>query len=283
MKADLHLHSNASDGAHSPAEVTEFCRRANVGVMSLTDHDTTAGLDEAAAAARLAGIRFLRGVEISSQWAGRSVHVVALGVPQANGQFEDFLAHVRALRLERSRRIGAKFAEIGIPGAWKGAVSEAGGPENLSRTHFALWLLHSGGVAHYEDAFERYLGAGGPCAVPRNWPQMEEVVSFIRACGAEPVLAHPGRYRLEVGWQEEALVDAFCGAGGRSIEVASGSQSEASGRRFAEIARRRGLYASVGSDWHSERSKRPMPGTVAQVPSDLTPVWSLFFEDSTQS
>ena len=173
--------------------------------------------------------------------------------------------------------------KIGIPGAWEGAVSEAGGPENLSRTHFALWLLHSGGVTHYEDAFERYLGAGGPCAVPRNWPQMEEVVSFIRACGAEPVLAHPGRYRLEVGWQEEALVDAFCGAGGRSIEVASGSQSEASGRRFAEIARRRGLYASVGSDWHSERSKRPMPGMVAQIPSDLTPVWSLFFEDSTQS
>ena len=136
--------------------------------------------------------------------------------------------------------------------------------------------METGVVKNQQQAFDRYLGEGGPAYVEAPWPSLEEGVRFLLERGALPILAHPGRYRLRRGWEADAMIDAFLAAGGKGIEVTSGSQSAEANVHYAQVARDRKLLASTGSDWHSDRSPRPRPGCQPPLPADLTPVWTLF-------
>ena len=275
MQVDMHMHSSASDGALAPAALVALCAQERVRLMSLTDHDTMAGVPEAARAAEAHGVGLVPGAEISTLWAGQTIHVVGLGLDPASTGVAQFFADVSEKRERRGREMAAAFERLGIPGAYEGAVALAGGTtENLSRTHFALWLLQNGFIRNYQEAFDKYLSRGRPCSVDVAWPSVPAAVDFICAEGGIAVLAHPGRYKYESAWAEAALLDAFKQAGGRAIEVTSGSQGERANVHFAEAARQMGFLASTGSHWHSERSKRPLPGGQPALPNDLTPVWT---------
>lgn len=277
MPVDMHMHSNASDGALAPEAVVSLCARQNVRLMSLTDHDTMAGVPAAAKAAESLGIRFVPGVEASTLWAGQTIHVVGLGLDPQSPGVAAFFADVSEKRERRGREMGAAFEKLGMPGAYEGAVELAGGKtDNLSRTHFGLWLLREGYIRQYQEAFDKYLSRGRPCSVDVVWPSVPEAVEFIRREGGIAVLAHPGRYKYQNAWEEAALLETFRDAGGRAIEVTSGSQGERANIHFADVAREMGFLASTGSDWHSERSKRPFPGGQPPLPRDLTPVWVEF-------
>ncbi len=276
MLVDLHMHSNCSDGALTPEEVVALAAKNGVELMSLTDHDTVIGIGRARAEAARRGIRFVSGVEISSRWGGKGIHVVGLNLKTEGPAIEDFFKDVVTKREKRGRIMGERFEDIGISGAYEGALSLAGNKDVLSRTHFALWLHQRGIVSTCQEAFDRYLKPGCPCSVDVDWPKVEESVAFILAQGGVPVLAHPGRYHFADEWMAVELLRHFKTAGGVAIEVCSGSQTRADDVRLAVLAREMDFLASTGSDWHSVRSKRPEPGTQPQLPAGLTPVWTLF-------
>ncbi len=246
---DLHCHSTASDGALQPAEVVRRAAGRGVDVLALTDHDQLDGLAEAREAAREAGIRFVDGVEISVTWRGQTIHVVGLNITAGLAEIGKELERVRSGRLNRARRMADDLAAAGVPGAYEGALRYAENPHMVGRTHFARYLVEAGVVRNTQSAFHRFLVPGKPGYIAIEWAQLGAAVRWIVAAGGQAVLAHPGRYSLSARALDE-LVGEFKSAGGEGIEVVTGSHSPDQYALFGEMARKHGLAASRGSDFH---------------------------------
>jgi predicted metal-dependent phosphoesterase TrpH len=217
-------------------------------------------------------MRFLAGVEISVSWAGRTVHVVGLGIDPANEALAGGLAGVRAGRHERARLIGAALDAAGVPDAFEGARRFASNPALISRTHFARHIVASGVCANVSAVFGRFLAEGLPGYVAHRWAALEQAVGWIRGAGGTAVLAHPGRYRV-TELERDALIGQFTDAGGEAIEVVSGSHTPAQYLEFARVALRHGLAASRGSDFHGPGEGRVDLGGLPPLPRTLAPVW----------
>jgi predicted metal-dependent phosphoesterase TrpH len=271
VNIDLHCHSNVSDGALPPAEVARRAARAGVDVWALTDHDQLGGLDEARAAARAEGMRFIDGVEISVTWRGSTLHVLGLRIDPANGSLLTGLERVRGGRIERARQIARELAEAGIEGAFEGAMRLAENPEMIARTHFARFLAGTGAVADLSDAFRRFLVPGKPGYVPHQWAVLADAVKWILAAGGQAVLAHPGRYGLSAGAMQ-ALLGEFRAAGGEALEVVTGSHSPEQMRLFGALAAKHQFAASRGSDFHGPKEGAEF-GSLPPLDPALRPVW----------
>jgi 3',5'-nucleoside bisphosphate phosphatase len=226
LNADLHCHSVVSDGTLAPAALVDLAHANGVALFALTDHDETAGIAEASARAAQLGLPFVAGVEVSVTWASETVHVVGLRVDPKDPALVAGLARTRAGRTERAREIGHELEQVGIPGAFEGALRHARNPDLVSRSHFARYIVESGHCASVGEVFGRYLIAGKPGYVPHRWATLEDALSWIRGAGGVPVLAHPGRYDLgEIAF--ECMLDAFVEHGGTAIEVVCGSHAPA--------------------------------------------------------
>jgi predicted metal-dependent phosphoesterase TrpH len=269
---DLHLHSTASDGRLEPAALVQYVHAGGVRMMALTDHDTTAGLQDAASAAAALDMCFVAGIELSADWRGRTVHVLGLAIdPTAAG----LSLGVRRLGGERERRaieIARRLDRAGAPGteALRRIREQAALP---TRTHFARSLAELGTVRSLAEAFERYLGHGRPAAVRSAWPAMAEALSWILAAGGVAVLAHPLRYKLSAGARRE-LAREFKDLGGAAAEVVCGGAGPAQVEQAASLALRSGLAGSVGSDFHDPVIPWNRPGRLAKLPSPVRPVWA---------
>lgn len=272
MNADLHCHSNVSDGLLAPAEVARRAHAGGVTVWSLTDHDELGGQSEARAAAEALGIRYLPGVEISVTWAARTLHVVGLGVDPSCPTLVEGLRATRNGRTARAQAMAAALEAVGIPGAYEGALRFVSNPDLISRTHFARFLVEKGFAPSTADVFDRFLGEGKPGYVPHRWATLEHAVSWIGAAGGIAVIAHPGRYSY-TPLEFDALFGTFVDLGGRAIEVVTGSHTPDQYREYADVARRFGFEASRGSDFHAPGEGRVELGALPPLPPDLTPVW----------
>lgn len=272
LRADLHSHSTVSDGLLDPGELVRRAASCGVELLALTDHDDTAGLAEACAAADAIGMGFVGGVEISVSWNDTTVHVVGLGIDPGNAALRTGLAKMREGRECRARCMGEALEAIGIRGALAGASALAANPELVSRTHFARYLASTGIVPGVREAFDRYLARGRPGYVAHHWADLADAVGWIRAAGGIAVAAHPGRYRLG-GRVLDGFLEDFKACGGAAIEVSSGARSDADVRTFSRAARRHGLLASAGSDFHGPGESPADLGCNAPLPDDLTPVW----------
>ena len=273
LNADLHSHSTVSDGTLSPRELVLRAAQQGVELFALTDHDELGGLAEAAACAEQVGLAFVPGVEISVTWAGRTVHVVGLGIDPDDAALREGLATVRSGRTERARQMAAALAAVGIGGAFDGALKYVGNPELISRTHFARFLVESGVCPDTHSVFRRYLTNGHPGYVPHQWARLADAVRWISGAGGVAVIAHPGRYSRFSATVEYALFTEFLGHGGRGVEVMTGSHGEAERLRYADTALEFGLFASRGSDFHSPEESRTDLGALPHLPGRLTPVW----------
>ncbi|MBI0327957.1 3',5'-nucleoside bisphosphate phosphatase [Burkholderia plantarii] len=272
MNADLHCHSNVSDGHLAPAEVARRAHAAGVTLWALTDHDEVGGQAAAREAAEALDMRYLSGVEVSVTWASRTVHVVGLNIDPLNAALVDGLHQTRNGRAGRAKEMAEQLAAIGIPGAYEGALRHVSNPDLISRTHFARFLVEAGYAASTSEVFARYLGDGKPGFVPHRWATLADAVGWIRAAGGEAVIAHPGRYPytpVEFG----ALFGEFIDLGGRAIEVVTGSHTPDQYREYADVARRYGFEASRGSDFHAPGESVVELGSLPPLPPDLTPVW----------
>lgn len=276
LSIDLHCHSTASDGVLSPQQVVARAHANGVEVLALTDHDETAGLQPAGDVAEQLDMHFVPGVEISVTWAGRTVHIVGLCIDPDDTAFAEGLAQIRAGREERAREMGRRLDVLGFPGAYEGAMTFVSNPALVSRTHFARYLVEQGHCRHMQEVFDRYLGDRKPGDVPVQWASLEEAVQWIRSAGGVAVIAHPGRYRYsELEFTE--FFSAFKDLGGDAIEVVTGSHSPDEYARYADVARRYGFTASVGSDFHGPSEGRLDLGELPPLPAGLTPVWHDWF------
>lgn len=273
LNADLHCHSTESDGWLSPTDVVQRAAANGVELLALTDHDTTAGLAEAAETARAANLPFVPGVEVSVSWHDETIHIVGLGIDPDNAELDAGLRQVRSGRDARAQRMSDALAQIGIRGVLEGALAYARNPALVSRAHFARYLVKIGIAPDINTVFKHYLVRGKPGFVETQWADLGEAVRWILAAGGLPVVAHPGRYRLSDDDMEK-LLGEFVDAGGVGIEVVSGSHSSSKVGKFARYARNFGLLASRASDFHGEKESRVDLGHCEPLPENVTPVWT---------
>jgi predicted metal-dependent phosphoesterase TrpH len=183
------------------------------------------------------------------------------------------LRATRGGREARAREMSDGLAQVGIAGAYDGALKYVGNPELISRTHFARYLVEVGACTDTSDVFRRFLTEGKPGFVPHRWASLGDAVRWIDQAGGIAVIAHPGRYKFSPT-EEYALFSEFIGHGGRGVEVITGSHTEADYRKYADRALEFELLASRGSDFHSPGESHTDLGTLPDLPAKLTPVWS---------
>jgi predicted metal-dependent phosphoesterase TrpH len=274
INADLHCHSIISDGTLTPEDLALRAHKNGVQLWSLTDHDVIGGQKRAQLAAQNLGMKYLGGVEISVSWMGQTIHIVGIGIDPENPTLIEGLRKTRDGRSARGKEIARQLEVIGIPGVYEGALTYAGNPELLSRTHFARYLVEKKVCLSIDDVFKNYLVEGKPGYIGHEWASLEESVEWITAAGGIAVIAHPGRYRLS-DMQKHELYQAFKNAGGKGIEVITGSHTPSQYEEYAKIAQQYGFYASRGSDFHDPDESRIDLGQLPHLPSTLQPVWSL--------
>ena len=272
LSVDLHCHSTVSDGVLTPDAIATRAFERGVNIWALTDHDELSGQALARQTAEQHGMKYLSGVEISVTWAGKTVHIVGLGIDAQDSGLLEGLRQTRDGRADRAKRIGTNLERLGMPGAFEGALTYAGNPELISRTHFARYLVEKGFCPNVQIVFDRYLSDDGPAHEPMQWAKLETAVSWIRSAGGIAVIAHPGRYHY-TETQFGAFFDAFKDCGGLGIEVVTGSHSTEQFSHYAQVARDYGFLASCGSDFHSPKESRHDLGSLPALPADLTPVW----------
>jgi predicted metal-dependent phosphoesterase TrpH len=248
---DLHTHSTCSDGTDPPERIPELAKAAGCTAVALTDHDTLAGLERARRAASALGIELVPGCEVSCAYRGGSAHVLVYFVEGAEGPFQDELAHLRQDRVVRNRLLVEKLVSLGIPLSYEEVVAEAAGEESAGRPHVAAVLVRHGAAASIPDAFDRWLAAGRPAHVPKARVSPVTIAELARASGGVAVLAHP--LSLDLGPSElSAAVAELAGAGFGGIEAFYGRYSPHERAALADVARRHGLVATGGSDYHGE-------------------------------
>lgn len=271
LNYDLHSHSTASDGTLSPAALVERAHANGINVLALTDHDATAGLDEARITADVLGLTLVPGIEISVTWKDQTIHILGLHIDPANEALQNGLTRLRKFRDWRAEEIGRGLEQHGIPEAYQGAKKYAHG-SIVSRTHFARFLVEHGHAADLSQVFKRFLVRGRPGYVAGDWAVLEDAVGWIRAAGGEAVIAHPGRYKLSAT-HRRSLFSAFKECGGVAIEVISGSHSQDEHGTMVSYARQFGFLASVGSDYHGPLNPWMELGKLPELPSGCIPIW----------
>jgi predicted metal-dependent phosphoesterase TrpH len=270
--ADLHSHSNVSDGTLSPEAIAARAAAQGVELWALTDHDELGGQRRAREAAGDLGMDYLTGTEISVTFAGETVHIVGLGFDADNADINAGLAHTRSGRRVRAQMMADGLAAVGIAGAFEGALRYVSNPDLISRTHFARFLVESGVCPDTHSVFRKFLTEGHPGYVPHEWARLGDAVKWITGAGGIAVIAHPGRYKFSPT-AEYALITEFIAHGGQGVEVMTGSHSAAEHIRYADTAVEFGLLASRGSDFHSPGESRTELGRLPDLPGRLNPVW----------
>ena len=272
LNADLHCHSNVSDGTLTPEEVAERAHRNGVELWSLTDHDEIGGQERARDAAHRLGMSYLSGSEISVTFAGRTVHIVGLGFDANDTDLAHGLAATRGGREQRARNMAADLERVGVYGAFEGALKYVGNPDLISRTHFARYMVEIGVCKELSDVFKRYLTEGKPGYVEHRWAKLSDAVRWITEAGGVAVIAHPGRYDLTPN-EEFALFDEFKALGGLGVEVVTGSHTVPEYQKYADLACELDLLASRGSDFHDPKESHTDLGTLPALPKRVRPVW----------
>ena len=274
LNADLHCHSVISDGTLTPEALAARAHANGVELWSLTDHDEIGGQRRAAVAAKALGMGYLSGTEISVSFAGHTVHIVGLGFDTEDPRLVEGLKTTRGGRHERAKDMAAGLAKVGIHGGFEGALTYAGNPDLISRTHFARFLVETGVCKDTHEVFRRFLTEGKPGFVPHRWASLGDAIRWIRECQGVAVIAHPARYGF-TPTEEFALFTEFKNHGGQAVEVVTGSHSAQEAIVYADMAREFDLAASRGSDFHSPDESHTDLGSLPWLPGDLTPVWEL--------
>ncbi|WP_164498049.1 RNase RNM [Pectobacterium versatile] len=269
---DLHSHTTASDGLLTPTALVSRAVDMRVSVLAITDHDTTAGLDEAqnAIAQQRLPLRLIPGVEISTLWENHEIHIVGLGMDIAHPALTGLLQQQAECRQSRAEQIAARLEKNRIPDALAGAQRLATGGQ-ITRAHFARYLIELGIAANMNQVFKKYLAKGKTGYVPPQWCTIPQAIEAIHQSGGVSVLAHPGRYDLTAKWLKRLLA-TFAESGGIAMEVAQCQQAPDERTQLGRYARDFNLMASQGSDFHLPCAWIEL-GRKLWLPADVEPVW----------
>lgn len=268
-RADLHLHSNKSDGLLSPWQLVELAAKSGLKAIGLTDHDSVDGIQEALEASARHGLELIPGVELSSYHRGRDVHVLGYFIRLNDPELSDYLELFKAERLRRAQKIVAKLNALGVSIALEEIMPKAL-HGNIGRPHIAEVLVERGHVSSVEEAFCRFLGDDGPACVPKYAISPQKAIEIIHRSGGLAALAHAGAYGDEA-FLYEAVRMGFDG-----LEIFHPHNSPGSESRLEYFAKKRGLFVCGGSDCHGGRNGEVRMG-VYTVPYRLVEEMKLHF------
>ena len=265
ITVDLHMHTTASDGRLTPTELVQLAASKGLQTISVSDHDTTAGLVEAQRAVdTVPGMRLIPGVELSCDVPGGEVHMLGYFMDVDDSGFQDILATFRQGRLARGEGMVKKLAEFGMHIEWE-RVLEIAGDASVGRPHVADALVEAGYFTERSDAFREYLGRNGKAYVERSKLTPPDAVKLLNDVGGVAVFAHPWfERRGNEPEPEQSLIDTveeLKAAGLHGMEVHYSMYDEATVDWLADVARAYDLIPCGGSDYHhSGNSKEPLPG-----------------------
>lgn len=245
---DLHVHSTKSDGSYTPSELVDYAIQKGLTAFALTDHDTTDGIDEARKAAKGKPIEVIPGIEFSSEYGGRDIHIVGLYIDYQSDYFKRRLTNFVNGRIIRNREMCRRLTEHGIPVAYEDLTAEF--PDSvITRAHYAKYLLSHGYTRSLKEAFERYIGDNCPCFVPRKKITPMRAVEIILKAGGIPILAHPVLYHMSNA-KLDNLVCELKDVGLVGLEAVYSTYSSSEERDMRRLAAKYDLCISGGSDFH---------------------------------
>jgi len=253
LKADIHMHSTCSDGGYTPDELMKKCAEAGLTIVSLTDHDTTAGIEQARKVAEKYQMTFINGIELSTRIEGKSVDILGYGFDIDDQTLQATLAFHRNMRKARMDEMIMKCQEHGLHISIEDVKEQVTG-ETYSRPHLAKALINKGYVDSVSEAFDKYIGYGKPCYVLKENEMIpEEAISLIHQAGGVAIVAHPVFYDLDdhiFNWFEMYGLDG--------IEVFHRDHDASHIDRFKKLAdkvdyqRHEAIFKTGGSDFHHE-------------------------------
>lgn len=247
---DLHSHSNKSDGSLTPAELVEYAALKGLSALALTDHDTVDGIDEAMEAAKDKNLELIPGIEFSTEYEGRDIHIVGLYIDYKSEYFKRRLVNFVNGRIIRNKEMCRRLSEHGMPVTYEELVEAFPGCV-ITRGHFARYLLDHGYTKSLKEAFDRYIGDRGPCFVPRKKITPMRAVEIILRAGGFPVLAHPVLYGMSKA-RLEHLVAQLKEMGLQGIEAVYSTHTASDEREMRVLAKKYDLCISGGSDFHGK-------------------------------
>lgn len=252
---DLHVHSTASDGSFSPAQLVDYAIEKGLSAFALTDHDSVAGLDEAITYAeelKKTGINVpevIPGIEFSTEYAGKDIHIVGLYIDYHHKDLQKHLydfVHSREIRNEKMCNMlregtGMDISFEKLQKAFPGSV--------ITRAHYAMYMLEHGYIKHRDEAFERYISDNSPYFLPREKITPADAIQLIKTLNGIPVLAHPILYHFS-NQRLDKLVAELKEAGLMAIEAIYSTYSSSEEREMRSLAAKYHLAISGGSDFH---------------------------------
>lgn len=253
--ADLHLHTNFSDGTFSPEELAGHGARLGFAAMALTDHDTVEGCARMTVACDAAGIEFIPGAELTAELADIELHLLGYFLDIQNEKLLTEIAKFQAVRQNRIHEMVARINECGVPLEVESVFTLAN-CKSPGRPHVARALIKAGLVKNLDEAFERFLKKGRPAWVPKSKVSALEAIELIHQAGGLAVMAHPGLNRTD------EIIPALVEAGLDGIECFHTKHSTAMSERYLEIADKYHLLVTGGSDCHGFSKGKPLIGTV---------------------
>jgi 3',5'-nucleoside bisphosphate phosphatase len=271
MIADLHCHSTVSDGAFTPTDVVKLAKKNKVDLLALTDHDMIDGISEAKAQAVKSKMHFLSGVEISVQWKSYKIHMVGLGFDHKDTTLQHGLSEIIKNRQKRAAKIAEKIEKLGCKNVLE-QVQKLAGNKNISRVHFALFLIQENKCHSINEAFDKFLGEGKRCYVGLSSINLPTAIMWIKNSGGKTVIAHPLRYKMTKTKLRELCAD-FKSMKGDGIEVISGRMNENEIRKTTNLCLDFNFKASIGSDFHNDKNNIIYLGMNKELPKKLNPIY----------
>ncbi len=244
IKIDMHIHTNYSDGVHSPEEIVDLAIEKGLDLIAITDHDSIGGVEEAKVYSEGKNIDVVAGIEISCNYAGEEVHVLGYFIDYKNKGLLDLTEKLRAYRYQRAKDIVARLEDLGLGIDFEDVLKKAE-KGNLGRPAVARVMVDQGYVDNITSAFEDYLGYGCPAYVEKYKIEVKEAVELIHDLGGMAVIAHPGD--LDRQNFEEVIQYDFQG-----VECIHPKHDRELEEYFKGVARRRGMIITAGSDFHGE-------------------------------
>ena len=254
LSIDLHIHSTASDGSFTPAEILDQARKLNLAAIAITDHDSIDGSREALRSGIPPSIDFLTGVEISAAHppffpGSGSFHILGYDIDLDNRDLNQALNKLQDARKNRNPAILKLLNQLGFPISLE-EVNQEVGEGQLGRPHIACAMVKNGYVVSIDEAFDKYLGTDRPAYVDKYRIECEQAINIIRAAGGIPALAHPALLNIESDQKLDALLQNLVKIGLAGIEVYYPGHSPQQIRQYTQLAKKYGLLMTGGTDFH---------------------------------
>lgn len=248
---DLHVHTTASDGQYTPAQIIEKASEKNIKVIAITDHDSFAGVNEAMTAGEKLGVKVIPGIELNISFPTREFHLLGLGINNPSDSLKCIVENVIKYRNERNQAIISKMNEDGVQITLDELLTDF--PNTvIGRPHFAAELVKHGVVKTRQQAFDQYLARGRKWYTPRICTNLDEAIVAIRESGGVPVVAHPMSLYLSWGKLPDMLKDCY-DKGVAGIEAFHPGARVTECLRLEELGRKIGFIITAGSDFHGEK------------------------------